>query len=243
VRSAREAFSLASTVRFFTRDAVARYAVIVLAFKTIVSRTVMVALPFYLARDIGMNEGMLVFLVAPGIVGVAAGLLWSGRFLQPAAARSVMRASLFGMMLAVFALAALDYAVTAAAHYSQVPPVARLEASMNTTFVVAIPVAFLLGIVLTTSLIAARAALTESAPLGQQARVFALQETVSEAIVVAPLLLAGVGTQYAGARPTLALVGVLALVALVGLELIASKVRRPAPALLALDPVPVRVER
>lgn len=239
--SASDAFSLNGTIRFFAHDAVATYAVAVLAFKTIVSRTVMVALPFYLARDIGMNESMLIYLVLPGIVGVGAALLWAGRSLQPRGAHNIMRASLLGMMVAVFALAALDYGITAAAQYSQVPPVAHLEASMNTTFVVAIPVAFLLGVVLTTSLVAARAALTESAPLGQQARVFALQETISESLVVAPLLLAGVGTQFAGARPTMAVVGLLAAFALVGLELLTTRARArsSAPEIKLLEPAPV----
>lgn len=226
-RTALDALNLNATVRFLAGNLPATYAVAVLGFKTIVSRTVMVALPFYLARDIGMEDGMLVYLLGPGIVGVGVGLIWSGRSLRAQSAHNVMRASLAGMVIAVFALAALDYGITAAAHYSQVPPVARLEASMNTTFAVAVPVAFLLGLVLTTSLIAARAALTEAAPPGHQARVFALQETLSEALVVAPLLLVGIGTQVAGARPVLAVAGALGLAAFLALEVLA---RRPETA-------------
>jgi len=108
---------------------------------------------------------------------------------------------------------------------------------LSLLFAVAIPVAFLLGLCLSGVLIAARVALTETAPIGQQARVFAVQLTLTESFIALPLLLMGVGTTFAGARPTL---GVLALVmvaafALVEVDRWRSAGRRslpaPAPAL------------
>lgn len=215
----REAFSFGAVARYFLQQQSAAYALVTLAFKSIVSRAVVVALPLYLTHEIGLTESALLYLVAPGVLGVAVALLWSGRSLGLASARSVMRLSLIGMVLATFALAALDYGVSAFARYSHVPPVVQLEASMNTTLVVAVPIAFLLGVVLTTSLIAARVVLTETAPRAQQARVFAVQEVITETLVVAPLLLTGIGIQYAGARPTLAVIAIVGAVALVLMEL------------------------
>lgn len=234
-------FSFGQTARFFARSYDALYSVVLLAMKTLVSRAVMVALPLYLAHDIGLGRDMLIFLVLPGVLGVAVALLWSARSITVISARDVMRVSLLGMLIAVFALAALDYGVSAFARYSQVPPVVRLEAYMNTTFVVALPVAFLLGIVLTTSLVAARVVLTETAPRGQQARVFAVQESFSELFVVLPLLAAGIGTQVAGARPTLAVIGVVIALTMFGFELVRYRSRFagvPAQVEQAIMPAP-----
>ncbi len=231
------AFSFRQTAQFFATCYDASYSVVLLAMKTLVSRAVMVALPLYLTHDIGMGREMLVFLVAPGVLGVAVALLWSAKFVNMASARDIMRVSLLGMLIAVFALAALDYGVSAFARYSQVPPVVQLEASMNTTFVVALPVAFLLGIVLTTSLVAARVVITEAAPSGQQARVFAVQESFSELFVVLPLLAAGIGTQMAGARPTLAVIGVVIGLAMFALEFARYR-SRIVPSALALPVEP-----
>ncbi|MGI8927646.1 MAG: hypothetical protein ACR2HN_13540, partial [Tepidiformaceae bacterium] len=100
----------------------------------------------------------------------------------------------------------------------QVPHITRLAARLNETFAVALPVAFLLGASLCVALVACRAALTEAAPAGQQARVFAVKLTFTEVMIALPLLLAGVGTEFAGARLTLAAVGGIALCGLLLLE-------------------------
>jgi MFS family permease len=244
---ARSAYNFAETCRFFLHETRAGYAVMTLGLKTIVSRAIVIALPFYVQRSMGLGEEAVMYLLIPGIIGIAVGLIWSHRALTLEAAHNAMRLSLLGMVVAVFAFAALDYGVTAMAQYSQVPPIARLEASVNTTFVVAVPVAFLLGIVLTTSLTAARVTLTETAPDGQQARVFSVQETIGEAMVVAPLLLAGVGTEFAGARPVLVAIGVLAVAAMLLAEIPTLRQRRAAAGRagtpeLALVPVPAARE-
>jgi len=90
---------------------------------------------------------------------------------------------------------------------------------MNATFVVALPAAFLLGLGLSTTLVSARVALTESAPVGQQSRVFATQETLTEGLLVLPMLLTGIGAEMAGARMTLAAIGLVSLAAFVVIEL------------------------
>ncbi len=219
MQETREAFGFRSIGNFFLHEYAAGYSLVTLAFKSIVGRAVIVALPLYLTYEIGLNEQALIYLVAPGIVGILVALVWSGRSLSIGTAKGVLRLSFIGMIVGVFALAALDYGVSAFARYSQVPPVVQLEASMNTTFVVALPVAFLLGLVLTTSVIAARVILTETAPRSQQARVYAVQEMLSESLVVAPLLLTGIGVQYAGARPTLAVIAAIGLAAMIFMEL------------------------
>lgn len=231
----REAFTFGQTLAFFSRDSRATYAVAILALKTLVSRVVFVAMPLYLVQDMGLSGSVMIYLLAPGVLGVLVALLWCSRTLTVSTARDVMRLSLIGLAVSVFALAALDYGVTAMAQYSHVPPIVRLEAYLNTTFAVAVPISFLIGLTITASLVAARVIITELAPPNQQARVFAVSETLSEALIVAPLLFAGVGTQFAGARPVLAAVGVFLVASLLVLE---SRGRQG----LRIEPAPTLVD-
>ncbi len=243
-KTAREAFSLRQTFNFFHRTPLARDAVTVLAVKSIVSQGIVVALPLYMKHDLNLGSRATAGLLAPGIAGAAIGLIWSSRTVTRERAASVMRLSLIGMTVGVFALAALDFGVTAVADYSHVAPIVYLGESMNTTYIVAFPVAFLIGLSLSGSLVSARVALTETAPVQQQSRVYAVQSTLTDAIVVLPLLLLGVGAQFAGARATLASLGVLATLALLAIEHPRFKAREfgLADAPLAPAIVPVLVE-
>jgi hypothetical protein len=238
--SVASALRFGQTIRFFLREQLARYAVIALGMKMVVTKGIIVALPFYLQADLGLGFSALAFLAAPGILGVVAGLIWCGKTLSLSRSREVMRFGFIGMTVSLLALAALDYGITAMARYSHVPPIVRVEAEMNTTFAVAIPVAFLLGLCLSGVLIAARVALTETAPLGQQARVFAVQLTLTESLVALPLLLLGIGTTYAGARLTLGVLAAILALAFVLLELDRLRDRRrlgiPIP--VPVDPAP-----
>ena len=240
---ARCAFSFKDTVRFFRGEALARDAVTVLAVKAMVSQGIIVALPLYLSQDIGLGRSALIYLLLPGIAGMAAGLVWSAPAVTKARAAWFMRAGLLGLTVGVFALAALDYGLIAVYEYSRFHVLVDFNVSMNTTFVVALPVAFLIGLCLSLSQVAARVALTETAPLGQQARVFAVQSTLTESLVVLPLLLMGVGAQYAGARPTLAAIGILSALAFVVIQHPRFQPRpRFEPYALIPELVPVRIE-
>lgn len=211
---ARSAFSFRETTRFFRGEALARDAVGVIALRSIVAQGVIVALPLYLKHDMGLGKEAAAFLLVPGGAGCIAGLLWGAGAKTRARAKSLMQLTMLGMVVSVFALAALDFGIRIVFEYSKIRPFVDLTATMNTTFAVALPVAFVLGVSLTASVVGARAVLTETAPLGQQSRVFAVQSTLTDGIIVLPLLLAGVGVQFAGARPTLAAIGFIGLLML-----------------------------
>ena len=215
----RHLLPFGETLRFFRDEPLARLAIATQAVKMTVSKGIVVTLPFYLERDIGLGFSALAYLAVPGVIGVVAGLVWCGRTLSLERARSVMNMSIFGMVISLAALAALDYGISAAAQYSQIPPVIELEASMNTPFVVAVPVALLLGLCLSGALISARVALSETAPVGQQGRVFAVQLTLVEIFIAIPLMSLGIGTSFAGARMTLALLAALVFALLVAFEI------------------------
>jgi hypothetical protein len=226
-----QAMAWRETFDFFRREPLARLAVATQGLKMTVSKGIVVTLPFYLDNDIGLGFSALAYLAVPGILGVLAGLIWCGRTLSVERARTVMNLSILGMGISLAALAALDYGISAAAQYSQIPPVMRLEASMNTPFAVAIPVAFLLGLCLSGALIAARTALTETAPLGQQGRVFAVQLVIVELLIAVPLMTLGIGTAFAGARTTLAVMSALVLLVLVVFEIDRIRSERRIPAI------------
>jgi len=218
LQPARDAFSFRAVTRFFRHEALARDAVTVLAIKSMAAQGILITLPLYVRHDIGIGREAVAFLILPGIVGALFGLVWTGGMLTPRRARSIMRLCLLGLIVGVFALASLDYGITAVFEFSQIPPLVHFSVALNTTYIVALPVAFILGTALSASVVAARVVLTETAPIGQQSRVFAVQSTLTDAVVVLPLLLLGVGAQFAGARPTLAAIGIVATLAFVAME-------------------------
>jgi len=197
------------TLSVFSHSEPARDALAVQAVKSLVAQVILVAFPLYVRHDLSLGTEGAVFLLGAGVAGAAIGLLWSATGLRIDGMARAMRLSILGMAVAVFALAALDYGVTAAFAYSQVPPLVRFEAALNMGAVVAMPVAFLIGATLSVAMVSSRAALTSAAPLGIQSRVFAVQTTVADALVVLPLLFAGVAAELLGARTTLGALGML----------------------------------
>ncbi|MEX0782074.1 MAG: MFS transporter [Dehalococcoidia bacterium] len=232
--SARKQLAFRETFAFFGAESRARDAVAVLALKVVASRAIMVAIPIYLERDLRVGQEWIVYLLGVGVVGAVAGLVWASRTMTLERAPSTMRLAAAGFAVGAFALAALDYTLTLAAGYSGFHPIQVLEAQVSTTYLVAFPVAFLLGLCVSGAMVSARVALTETAPEGMQARVFATQLWLTETLILLPLALAGIGTEVAGARPTLAVVAGLAVLTLGAMEFGRIRERltpRPEPAL------------
>lgn len=217
--SSRNAINFRQTLRFFASEQLARYAVVTLGLKMIVSRSIVVALPVYLATVLNIGALGFSLLILPGIAGLVAGLLITGSRTTLQSAYGMMRWSIAGLAVALAAVAALDLGIAAAATYSQIAPLAQLESATNMAIVVAVPVAFLIGLGLAGTHVPPRVALTESAPVGQQARVFAVQLTITEAVLLIPLVLAGVGTTFLGARIMFGVLAAAALFAFAVIEL------------------------
>jgi MFS family permease len=219
------------TVRFFKRYSIARDALATLAVKTMITQGVIVALPLYVRNELSLGDEWVAGLVAPGILGIIAALIWSATSLTFAGSARTMRLAMIAMTVGVLALASLDYGVRAIWELSQVGPMVDLEVSLNTSFLVAVPVAFLVGAGLTMALIASRVALTSAAPVAQQSRVYAVQATLTDGLVVLPLLFMGIGVEMAGARPVLAAMGLIGVAAFVVMQhpRFAITHREPAP--------------
>ncbi|PFG73365.1 hypothetical protein [Tepidiforma thermophila] len=229
------------TVRFFRRHAIAREALIALALTSMVVQGSIVALPLYLRNDLAAGSLGAGAVISAAALGVAAGLLLAAFRLRPQEASGTMRAAVLAMAVGTFALAALDYGLRAALELTEFGPLVDLDLRLGASFAVAVPVAFLLGLAVCLALLAGRTALTAAAPAAHQSRVFAVQATLTDAFVVLPLVLFGVGVEVAGARPVLALMGGVAGFAFLVLEgrILVSWLQSPAePAA-----VPVPVER
>jgi hypothetical protein len=204
---------LRQTVAFFRRSAPARDALAVNAVKALVTQVILVAFPLYLKQDLSLGNQGALLLLAPGIAGAALGLAWAATGLSLEGTARAMRLSIAGLTVAVLALASLDYGVSAAFVYSQVPPLVHFEAGLNLAAIVGMPVAFLIGASLSVAVVSSRAALTAAAPVAIQSRAFAVQSTASDALMVLPLLFAGVLAEVLGARMTLAALGAVSGVA------------------------------
>lgn len=239
VASGRKHLAFRQTFSFFRTETRARDAVATLALKVVTARAIMVAVPIYLERDLRVGQEWIVYLLGAGVLGAVAGLVWASRTMTLERAPFTMRLAAAGFAVGAFALAALDYTLTLAVDYSGFRPIQVLEAQLHTTYLVAFPVAFLLGACVSGAMVSARVALTETAPEGMQSRVFATQLWLTETLILLPLALAGIGTEVAGARPTLGVVAGLAVFTLGVMEFgrIRERLgRRPEP---VLAPVPI----
>lgn len=204
---AAEAVSIRRAIAVF-REPAAREAVAVLAMKSMIAQGIIVAIPLYLSSNPALGRWSLASLLLPGAVGAVAGLLWAASTTSVERARSVMRLSLLGMVVSAFAYTALNYGLT------RVPPVGQLVPHADSTLVLALAVAFLLGMALSAAMVSARTALTASAPVGAQSRVFAVQCSLSDSFVVVPVLLLGVGGTFAGSGSIFAALGTIGVLVL-----------------------------
>ena len=234
VGSARQAFSFAAPFRYFARWSTAGYAGLLLAFGELLSKSLLVAVPVYFSNDLHLSNTTQVMLIAPGVVGVIAGLVWSGRFLHVWVAPNVLRVALLVSAVAVVALAGLGNVVARLAEMSDQGFVSHLESGHLLSVLVAMPVGLLLGICFSLTPIAGRAILSATAPEGQQGRVFAIQGTFTDVLCILPLALSGMSTEFAGARTTFILIGGLglglfALMELTWLGQVRHAHRRPLP--------------
>ncbi len=231
----RQAFSFRQATAFLTHDHRAAYAFGSLAFVDLVVKCVVVALPAYLVATAGPGRTGLIVALAPAALGALLGLLWAGTQLRLSEAERVMRTTLLGVIVSLFALAGLESGLGLAGIALDAADLTTRGAGFDIDLVLALPVALLFGASLSVAPIAARAVLSATAPHGSQARVFASQSTLAEMLGVLPLLLAGLGTEVAGPRPTLGLVAVAGTALFLALE--AASASRGA-----LQPLAVNVE-
>lgn len=215
--SARRVFDLTRALRFYAIEPRATYAAGLLAFADMTTKSMAISLPVYFSNDLALGRGQMIALAGIGVVGAAAGFSWIGRSLAPSAPRT-MRLALIAIIGAALALAGLGDGLRALTEVSQLSAIDHFAESRNLDFALAFPVALIFGLCFSIAPIGARAVLTETAPVGQHARVFAAQAALTDLLVLAPLLLVGFGAQIAGPRVIFLFVGALGVTVFLLLE-------------------------
>jgi MFS family permease len=200
--------SVRHTLRYYRDQRHATYAGSLIAFNEIATKAMLVAVPLYL-HELGLMTIQIAALVVPAGAGAVIGVLWAGRSLHIQLAPSVMRLALLGLTVSLFALAGLGNVLAGLAGIHEDNWFSFLAHPQNLNFAVAFPVALLLGICWVIAPIGARTVLTATAPAGQQARVFALQSTLTDVVAILPLILAGFASEFAGPRVTFVLLALL----------------------------------
>lgn len=217
VASRRHTFRFRPALRYYADQPGAVYAGALLTFGELAMKVMIVALPVYLSRDLKLHSLETGVLVVPGAIAAAAGLYWAGRSLHLHIAPQVMRLTLLGTVAGILALAGLGDMLAGMAGLGG-QPLNAFDNGTHMQLAVAIPVSVLLGICFSVAPVGGRALLSATAPRDQQSRVFAMQSTVTDVLALAPMLLAGVGVEVAGARSTFAVVGVAGLAVFLLLE-------------------------
>jgi hypothetical protein len=215
---AHDAMGLRPVARFIFTDSRAFYGVIALTLAGIISRVLVISLPGYVRDEIGIGSLGLLFIVVPGLAGLVTGLAWTSSRLSLERSTWMLRFSSMALLAGLCLLAFVDNGVTLVAQNSYLPPLQDFEAWMNTTAAVVIPAAFAGGFGLCVVVMSARFVLTELAPTGARGRVHAVQHSITESLLVGPVLFAGFATALAGTRLMLIVVTVLSVGTLAYLE-------------------------
>jgi MFS family permease len=236
--TAQEAFGFGTVARFLVTDPRALYALVALTLSGIITRVLVISLPGYVQDEVALGKMGVALILLPGIAGIVAGLIWAARSLCLDRVLGAMRYASLGLFLSLFLLAFVDHGVSIAARNT----VPRAEEALNMTALMVVPAGFFAGLGMSVLLMSARMALTESAPRGAQGRVHAVQLTMTESILVVPILLAGVATAMAGTRLTLTVVGVLACIVLLGMESYRASRRLAESGVLTADPTAITVQ-
>jgi hypothetical protein len=214
----RRHFFLSETIAFYRSQPGAVFAGVLLAFGDLVAKASAVALPYYFAKDLGLGREASLVLVMPGVLGVGLGLYWTGRWLEAERAHRALRLTLAGTVLGMLALGGLPGGLTAVTSWLRPDTAVTVNASVILAVVVTAPVALLLGLCFAIGPVSARSLLSATAPRDQQSRIFAMQSTVTDSLAIVPLVLSGVGAEFAGGRATFLFLGLLGAAVLIVVE-------------------------
>ncbi len=225
----RVAFAWSDAIGYFQRDPRATYAAGLLTFAEVATKCLAVALPFYLLDQLDLSTTQVGIIVALGLIGAFTGLGWTARSFTVHVAERPMRLTLAGTVAGVLALAGFGWAIHTAAHHSDVDWIASLAAAANPGFLVALPVAVVLGLSFSVARIGARTVLSETAPPAAQGKIFAVQSAFADVLVIFPLIGVGAMAGYAGPRSALVLVAAIGALVFIFLEWAAMSRGRPQP--------------
>ena len=208
-----------------------RQAFLALVYLTVVatlSRALAVLAPRYAEDVLGIDGEDVVFLVAPAAVGALVALV-----LTPPLARrfGAVRVAAVGFLLYVLAIAGLGLVVYVRDFLLDNVDLGlafvEREVGVSSVITMAMILAIPAGFAATVVGVAGKAILNQEAPEGKQARVFATQTALSDALSLLPLFAIGGVAELVGVREVLLVAAVTAF--LVGVYLSVSRRFGPPP--------------
>jgi len=203
-------------------------AVVYLTIGATLTRSLAVLAPQYTRDVLGIQVENAVFVVAPAAIGSLLALL-----LTPLLARvfGASRTAVLGfalLLLGFFSLGLVVYVRAFILNHldlgiSFVEDNVGVSSVVTIAMILAIPV----GMAVTMVLVASKAVLNQEAPPGTQARVFATQSALSDAMSLPPLFIVGAVGQLAGARAVLLVAAAAGLLVAIYLDI--SRRGKPLP--------------
>ena len=219
----RDAFAFMKTFRFLAREPRAAHAIGLLAFTEMAMKAGALSVPLYLHKDLHLTSLQMGSLAFPALIGVALGLVWSGRMLRDHHVPRAMQVALGIAVGSLLILACLGSWFGALLQFSGIP-LGRSDIS----FITALPLALFVGVSLSVAIIGGRMMISATAQKGLQARVFATQALCTDLLVILPVLLAGLGTELVGARVTILGISAAGLTTFILLEKLLRRTRHPS---------------
>lgn len=179
--------------------------------------------PGFLSKVLGLDTSQLVYIMMPGGLGLVVGVIIVGRIATPANRESMINIALFlaGLVLLIFALVepVTRELFRMAGHE---PPASLMLGLLGV-------MTFLLGLLNSFIGVPAQTALQERSPEEVRARVFGVFFTVSNLILILPVLLAGLLADWLGYPQTVLLTGVVVML-VAGNQLYRRRRQGPQPA-------------
>jgi len=186
------------------RDAAAYLALIVSVVSTAALLVGVAVLPLYAKEELGVSAENIVFIFAPGAIGIFFGLRSVSalsRFIGKPRAQAFGFA-VFALSLLLFGLVASEASLLVSRNPLGIADPGPLD-DRGARIAVTMFAAILTGFGSSLTNVASRAIINERIPLEMQGRVFAAQNVLTNLASVAPLLVAGAFAEVVGSRPVL----------------------------------------
>jgi MFS family permease len=173
--------------------------------------TLVVVVPHYLVEVLSTNAGNTVFVFAPAVLGLVAGLQVAPMIGRAIGHGRLATIGIVGFALAIGCLGLVDQVVTVLRESNV--DLDRLESSIglstriSATMLMSIPAGFFSAV----TSVAARTVLLERSPEEARGQVIATQTTASNAVALVPTLIAGVAIDLVGVRPVALAIAALLL--------------------------------
>ncbi len=161
--------------------------------------------PGFLNRVLGIDQSQLFYILLPGGLGLVLGVLAVGRLSHPGNRETMINNSLMAAGITLIVFAGLEPVMSWAFSLSHSRPGAGLMLGLMGFLTL------LLGIFNSFISVPAQTALQERSPEKIRARVFSAFYTISNAILIVPVLFAGALADTLGYRQTVGLIGLVVL--------------------------------